>query len=97
MHEFFLYLVFSLFFMCMLLSASDFFFSYLSLEGLSFSLYALASLVFYNKKSLEATIKYFILGGVASAIFAYGISLLLVYSNSIFFFDTKFFFLLKDD
>jgi NADH-quinone oxidoreductase subunit N len=81
----------------MLLSASDFFFSYLSLEGLSFSLYALASLVFYNKKSLEATIKYFILGGVASAIFAYGISLLLIYSNSIFFFDTKFFFLLKDD
>jgi len=77
----------------MLLSSSDFFFSYLSLEGMSFGLYGLACMVFYNKRSLESAIKYFILGGVASAILAYGISLLLVYSNSLVFFDIKFFLL----
>jgi len=68
-----------------------FFFSYLSLEGMSFSLYILAATVYYNKLSLESAIKYFVLGGVASSLLLYGISLLFLVSNSLDFFSIKFF------
>jgi NADH-quinone oxidoreductase subunit N len=50
--------------------------AYLSLELLSFSLYALVSFAKMDGKSNEAGIKYIVLGAFASAMFLYGISLI---------------------
>lgn len=66
--EFILLFLLSIFFMLMLLSSNDFFFGYLSLEGMSFSLYILAASVYYSRLSIESSLKYFILGGVASSL-----------------------------
>jgi NADH:ubiquinone oxidoreductase subunit 2 (subunit N) len=41
---------------------------------MSFSIYILASTIYYSKIALEASIKYFILGGIASCIFVNGLS-----------------------
>lgn len=49
---------------------------YLSLELFSFCLYILASFKRYSNLSIEAALKYFILGSFSSGIFLYGISLL---------------------
>ena len=91
LYEFLLLLLFSIFFMLILFSSNDFFFSYLALEGMSFSLYILAGTVYYNKLSLESALKYFILGGVASCLLLYGISLLFISINSLDFFSIKYF------
>ena len=50
--------------------------AYLSLELLSFSLYALVSFAKFEGRSNEAGIKYMVLGAFASAMFLYGMSLL---------------------
>jgi len=91
LYEFFLLFLLSIFFMLILMSSTDFFFSYLALEGTSFSLYILSATIYYNKLSLESAVKYFILGGVASCIFLYGISLLFICVNSLDFFTVKLF------
>jgi NADH-quinone oxidoreductase subunit N len=93
LNEFLLLLLFSIFFIIVLFSTNDFFSSYVALEGMSFSLYIMASVVYYNKLSLECSIKYFILGGVASSIFLYGVSLLFIVTNSLDFFIIKFYLL----
>ena len=91
LYEFLLLLLFSIFFMLILFSSNDFFFSYLALEGMSFSLYILAGSVYYNKLSLESALKYFILGGIASCLLLYGISLLFISINSLDFFSIKYY------
>jgi NADH-quinone oxidoreductase subunit N len=83
--------LFSLFFIFTLFSSNDFFFSYLSLEGMSFSLYIVAATIYYNKLSLESAVKYFILGGIASSFLLYGIAMLFLVSNSLDFFSVKYF------
>jgi NADH-quinone oxidoreductase subunit N len=83
--------MFSLFFSLVLFSASDFFFAYLALEGMSFSLYVLSVTVFYNKQSLESAIKYFILGGISSGLLLYALAILFFSINSLDFFSVKFF------
>jgi len=60
---------------------------------MSFSLYIMVSVVYYNKLSLESSIKYFTLGGISSAILLYGISLLFIITNSIDFFVIKYYLL----
>lgn len=50
--------------------------AYISLELLSFSLYVLVSYQKFDAKSNEAGIKYLLLGGFASAMFLYGMSLI---------------------
>jgi NADH-quinone oxidoreductase subunit N len=91
-NEFLLLLLFSVFFSLSLLSSNDFFLSYLSLEGMSFSLYVLSATIYFSKLSVESAIKYFILGGIASCIFSYSISLLFLITSSLDFFSIKFFF-----
>merc|ERR1712137_1179867 len=60
---------------------------------MSFSLYILAATIYYNKLSVESSIKYFILGGIASCIFLYGISLIFILTNSLDFFFIKYYLL----
>ena len=91
--EFIFFILSSVFFMLMLLSSNDFLFSYFSIEGMSFSLYILATSSYYNRFSIESAFKYFILGGVASSIFLYGISYIYIISSSLDFFYIKFFLL----
>jgi len=62
--------------MFLLVSANDFISLYLALELQSFCLYILASLKRYSNLSIEAALKYFILGSFSSGIFLFGISLL---------------------
>lgn len=90
--EFFLLLLFAIFFSLVLLSSNDFFLSYISLEGMSFSLYILAGTIYYSKLSIESAIKYFILGGVSSCILSYSLSLLFIITSSLDFFSVRFFF-----
>ena len=76
MLEFPLILSFSILFMFFLTSSYDFFCVYLSIEGLSLTLYVLATIVYKNIISIEATIKYFSLGAVSSGILLLGISII---------------------
>lgn len=55
--------------------ANDFIVLFLGLEILSIALYALAGSDARRAESQEAALKYFLLGGMASAIFLYGIAL----------------------
>jgi NADH-quinone oxidoreductase subunit N len=56
-------------------SANDLIVLFLGLETLSLALYVLASSNRRSSQSAEAGLKYFILGGFASALFVYGIAL----------------------
>ena len=58
-----------------MLSANDLIVLFLGLETLSLSLYVLAASNRRREQSQEAGIKYFVLGGFASAFFLYGIAL----------------------
>ena len=56
-------------------NATDLVVTFLGLETLSLSLYVLAAMNRRRTESQEAGLKYFILGGVASAFFLYGVAL----------------------
>jgi len=62
--------------MFLLLSSYDFFGAYLSIEGLSLTLYVLATLLHQGIISIEASIKYFSLGAIASGSLLLGIVIL---------------------
>jgi NADH-quinone oxidoreductase subunit N len=74
--EYFVLLLLSLIGMMLLVSSNNFITLYMSLELLSFPLYAAIGMSKPHSLSSEAAIKYFILGAVASAILLYGMSLL---------------------
>ena len=74
--EFPLVIGFSLLFMLLLLSSYDFISTYLTIEGLSLTLYVLAILLNQGIASVEAATKYFSLGAVSSGSLILGISLL---------------------
>ncbi|MDA0815343.1 MAG: NADH-quinone oxidoreductase subunit N [Chloroflexi bacterium] len=57
-------------------SARDLLTAYLAVEVLSFSLYVAVSMAKDDSRSGEASLKYVLLGGVASAMLLYGLSLL---------------------
>jgi NADH-quinone oxidoreductase subunit N len=57
-------------------SARELLTAYLAIEVLSFSLYVAVSLAKNDRRSGEAALKYVLLGGVASAMLLYGLSLL---------------------
>jgi len=73
--------------MFILVSANDFIVLYLSLELQSFCLYILASIKRYSNLSIEAALKYFILGSFSSGIFLFGISLLYGFFGTTNFFE----------
>ena len=57
-------------------SARELLTAYIAIELLSFSLYVAVSLALNDRRSGEAGLKYVLLGGVASAILLYGLSLI---------------------
>jgi len=62
--------------MFFLTSSFDFFSVYLSMEGLSLTLYVLSSILHKSIISIEATLKYFSTGAISSGIFLFGISII---------------------
>ena len=58
---------FLLIFICILLSTSDFFVMYLTVEGISLILYTLGTLMNLSLINLEAIIKYFLINNMASS------------------------------
>jgi len=72
--EYYGILLFTVVAMMMMASAGELLTAYISLELLSFGLYALVSFERYNPKSNEGGTKYILLGALASALLLYGIS-----------------------
>jgi NADH-quinone oxidoreductase subunit N len=68
--------------MAIMVSAADFLTLYVGLELNSLAAYVLASFMRQDERSAEAGLKYFVLGGLASGILLYGISLLYGFSGS---------------
>lgn len=66
----------SLYGFCLLLSSDSFLTLFLGLELMSLPVYALVLLAFTRTQSIEAALKYLILGGTASALFLMGVALL---------------------
>lgn len=69
--------------MALLGAANDVITLFVALEVLSISLYVLAGLARRDRRSQEASIKYFVLGAVASAILLYGFALTYVATGSL--------------
>jgi NADH-quinone oxidoreductase subunit N len=74
--EYYALLIFSVLAMVLMVSSGELLTAYISLELLSFSLYALVSFIRDENKSNEAGVKYILLGALSSAILLYGISLI---------------------
>ncbi len=74
--EFYAMLTFSVIGMSFMASAADLIMLFLSIEIASIPLYVLAGSKFRNERSVEAGIKYFLFGSLASAIMVFGFSIL---------------------
>lgn len=74
--EFYVLALFSLLGQMVMISGNNFLIIYLGLELMSLSLYALVALRRNHSISTEASMKYFILGALASGFLLYGISML---------------------
>ncbi|MBM4406008.1 MAG: NADH-quinone oxidoreductase subunit N [Chloroflexi bacterium] len=74
--EFYGLLLFSILAMMAMVSAGELLTAYISLELFSFCLYILAGYNFTRPKSVEAGIKYILIGAFSSAMLLYGISLI---------------------
>ncbi|HTL70076.1 MAG TPA: NADH-quinone oxidoreductase subunit N [Candidatus Eisenbacteria bacterium] len=72
--EFILLILFSLIGMLFLASANDFLLFFVSLETLTVSLYIMTAYLRDNEASIEAGVKYLILGALSTAVFLYGLS-----------------------
>jgi NADH-quinone oxidoreductase subunit N len=74
--RFYILLLSSLYGFCLLLSADSFLTLFLGLELMSLPVYVLVLIAFTRPESVEAALKYLVLGGAASATLLMGISLL---------------------
>jgi NADH-quinone oxidoreductase subunit N len=74
--EFYVMMIFSAIGMSFMAMAGDLIMLFLSIEIASIPLYVLAGVKTHNEKSVEAGIKYFLFGGLASAIMVFGFSIL---------------------
>ncbi len=74
--EFYVLALFSLLGQMIMISGNNFLVIYLGLELMSLSLYALVALRRDHAQSIEASMKYFILGALASGFLLYGMSML---------------------
>ena len=72
--EFTLLILFSLIGMTFLASANDFLLFFVSLETLTVSLYIMTAYLRDKNASIEAGVKYLILGALSTAVFLYGLS-----------------------
>ncbi len=75
-NEFYLLLWLALIGMCLIASSADFLLMFISIEILTISLYVMTAYLKSDKLSIEAGMKYLILGALASGFFLYGISFL---------------------
>ncbi len=75
-NEFYLLLWLALLGMCLIASSADFILLFISMEILTISLYVMTAYLRSEKHSLEAGMKYLILGALTSGFFLYGISLI---------------------
>ena len=75
-NEFYLLLWLALIGMCLIASSADFLLLFISIEILTISLYVMTAYLKSDKLSIEAGMKYLILGALASGFFLYGISFL---------------------
>jgi len=75
-NEFYLLLWLALLGMCLMASSADFLVLFISIEILTISLYVMTAYLKSDKFSIEAGMKYLILGSLASGFFLYGISFL---------------------
>lgn len=74
--EYYLLVLFSVFGMMIMNSSLDLISMFVGLETMSLSVYTLVGFRRSDRRSNEAALKYFVLGGVASAILLYGTALL---------------------
>ena len=91
--EYFLLFLFSVLGLFLLCSSNDLLTAYLAIELQSLSFYVLASFKKNSTFSVDAGIKYFILGAFASSLFLFGSSLLYGFTGSISFDDFQILFL----
>ncbi len=75
-NEFYLLLWLAMLGMCLIASSADFLLLFISIEILTISLYVMTAYLKSDKHSLEAGMKYLILGALASGFFLFGISFL---------------------
>lgn len=75
-NEFYLLLWLSLLGMCLVASSADFLMLFISIEILTISLYVMTAYLKSDKHSLEAGMKYLILGALSSGFLLFGISFL---------------------
>lgn len=94
--EYFLLILFAVLGLFLLCSANDFLTAYLAIELQSLSFYVLASFKKKSTFSVDAGIKYFILGAFASSLFLFGSSLLYGVTGTICFEDFKDLFFCND-
>jgi NADH-quinone oxidoreductase subunit N len=73
--------------MSLMASANSLATAFISLELASLPSYALVASLKHNRGSVEAGLKYFLIGALSSAVFAYGISLVYAASGSLRFAD----------
>jgi NADH-quinone oxidoreductase subunit N len=90
--EFPLIIGFALFFMFLLISSFNLFGAYVSLEGITFSLYILAGMNYNSQNSLEAGMKYFCLGALSSGFLLFGIALTFIMTKTLDFGELRFLF-----
>ena len=74
--EFFVLVLFALLGMMVMISANHFLVLYMGLELMSLSLYAMVALQRDSANAVEAAMKYFVLGALASGLLLYGMSML---------------------
>ena len=75
-NEFYLLLWLSLIGMCFVASAADFLLMFIAIEILTISLYVMTAYLKSDKLSIEAGMKYLILGALSSGFFLFGLSFL---------------------
>lgn len=85
--EFYMMLVFSTIGMSLMASASDLIMLFLAVEIASIPLYVMAGIKVKEEKSVEAGLKYFLFGGMSSAIMVYGFSLIYGFSGTTHLYD----------
>ena len=73
--EFYGILLFSVLAMMTMVSAGELLTAYIALELFSFSLYVLAGYAVHRRRSIEAGVKYILIGAFSSALLLYGLSL----------------------
>lgn len=88
-NEFYLLLWLALLGMCLVASSADFLLLFIAIEILTISLYVMTAYLRSDKNSLEAGMKYLILGALASGFFLYGMSFLYGATHSTRFIDIQ--------